>query len=103
MTKGLTSLWLRGLKRATKAQQGRNEKLIKSLFPKPTVKRAKSKISPAKRAPGPAPKQSNVTHSAPLPGKWLASYYSSFAETGTLPARRMNYWLYLPSKASATP
>jgi poly(hydroxyalkanoate) depolymerase family esterase len=105
MIKGLTSLWLRALKRATKAQKSQNKKLVKGLLPKPAPKRAKSKTAPAKRAPARAPKPAVtiVSHSATLPGKWLATYYSSLADTGALPARRMNYWLYLPSKPSTTP
>lgn len=33
-----------------------------------------------------------------LPGKWLASYYSSLADGGMLPAKRMRYYLYLPDQ-----
>jgi poly(hydroxyalkanoate) depolymerase family esterase len=102
MTKGLTRLWLRGLRRATKVQQSRNKKLINSLFPKPAAKRAKSKAA-RRTKPAPASKSTVVSHRAALPGKWLASYYTTFADAGGLPARRMSYWLYLPSKSSAIP
>lgn len=99
MIKGLNRLWLRNLKRATKAQQSQAKKLINSLLPKPAAKRVKSKKIATKRTTVPASKPSVtlVSANAVLPGKWLASYYSPISETGTLPARRMTYWLYLPS------
>jgi poly(hydroxyalkanoate) depolymerase family esterase len=106
MAKGLTSLWLRGLKRAAKAQQARNRKLIKSVLAKPATTRKKSKAAPAKRAAQPALKVASASPPTSLtgksPGSWLGSYYSSI-ENGALPARRMNYWLYLPSTPSTTP
>jgi poly(hydroxyalkanoate) depolymerase family esterase len=33
----------------------------------------------------------------------MAFYYSSLADGGTLPARRMQYWLYIPANAPAGP
>jgi poly(hydroxyalkanoate) depolymerase family esterase len=105
MMKGLNRLWLRSLKRASKAQQSQTKKLIKSLLPKPAAKRASSKKIAVKRATVPASKPSVtlVSRNDVLPGKWLASYYSSISETGALPARRMSYWLYLPAKPASTP
>jgi poly(hydroxyalkanoate) depolymerase family esterase len=101
MAKGLTGLWLRGLARATKTQQARTRKLIKSVLATPKPRRVK-KAAPAKRGkPAAAPARKAATsRPATLPGKWLGSYYSS-AGTGERPARRMNYWLYLPSSADA--
>ena len=102
MIKGLTGLWLRGLKRASKAQQSRNKKLIKSLL-KPPAKRTKSKTSAVKRKAVPTPGPTIASHSAALPGKWIVSYYSYPDQAGALPARRISYWLYLPSTAGAAP
>lgn len=104
MLKGLSRLWLRGLKQISKAQQSQQKKLVKSLLAKPAAsKRAPKKSTAAVRSAKPAApaKPAIASRPAPLPGKWLASYYSSFAENGALPARRMNYWLYLPAGADA--
>ncbi|MDB5855867.1 MAG: hypothetical protein JWR22_3908, partial [Herminiimonas sp.] len=122
MAKGLTGLWLRGLARAAKAQQARNKKMLKLVLAAPKPKRAK-KAAPVKRS-GSALKTTSVRSgrsgrsgsngtttrsrtpakapSTTLPGKWLQSYYTS-AEAGAAPARRMSYWLYLPSTAAAEP
>jgi poly(hydroxyalkanoate) depolymerase family esterase len=123
MLKSFTRLWLGSMQRAAKAQRRQQKKLLKSLLPKPAAKSAtkpaakraaKVKRSPAKatvksaaasaakrapaaaRAPAPAP-------SARLPGKWMAFHYSSLSDAGILPARRMQYWVYLPASAPAGP
>ena len=64
----------------------------------PAVKRT----APVKRAPSPravaATKASlSAPHIPPAPGKWLASHLSLPSGAGVATARRMSYWLYLPS------
>jgi poly(hydroxyalkanoate) depolymerase family esterase len=115
MLKGLNRLWLRGLARAGKAQRSQATNLLKSLLTKPKAKarpKPKPKLRPVKRtiplvstkaasktrAPTTQKKPTADTGSTPLPGKWLASYYSSIADGGTLPVRRMSYCLYLPDR-----
>ena len=109
MLKSLTRLWLSGVKQAAKAQRSQQRKLLKSLLPKPP---AKARRKPAKavvtsltraktprKAAAPAPAPTGVR----LPGKWMAFYYSSLADGGKLPARRMPYWLYIPANAPIGP
>lgn len=99
MLKGFTKLWLRGVKQVAKAQTRQGNKLVKALLSapaskkpnKPTVSKAANLIK--------HPRQS----SARLPGKWLASIYSSVLEDRTVPVRRMSYRLYLPDTLSAAP
>lgn len=117
MLKGLSRIWLRGLARAGKAQQSQAKKLLKSLLAKPKPK-VKPKVKPKPRlrivkrpgsintkaaiktrAPAAQPKAS--VESTRAPGKWLASYYSSLTDGGTLPVRRMSYNLYLPNRFQA--
>ena len=107
MLKSLTRLWLSGIKQAAKAQRSQQKKLLKSLAPKPAKKvRAKpaaksaAAVVVAKRAPA-APAKPVV--SSRLPGKWLSFYYSSLAEGGVLPGRRMQYFVYMPASAPAGP
>jgi poly(hydroxyalkanoate) depolymerase family esterase len=121
MMKGLTRLWLRSVKQVSKAQRQQNKKLVNSLFGKPSTSKRRGTASPAVKSTAKSATKSSArsastvstrsktkadagttagagASAAPLPGKWLASYYSSFTEDGRLPARRMSYWLYLPSK-----
>lgn len=131
MLKGLSRLWMRGLVRAGKVQQTQATKLLKSLLAQPKPKpKPKSKLKPtptpklklktrSKAALAKQPANSKVatksrtstaqtsatlnTGSASLPGKWLASYYSSLADGGALPARRLRYHLYLPNRFPKIP
>ncbi len=110
MLKGLSRLWWNGLKRISKAQQSQQKKLIKSLLAKPLPTKRAAKKSTGKST-GAAQGAKAATSAKPvsgyrspsLPGKWLASYHSSLGPNGELPARRMNYWLYLPSSAGSAP
>lgn len=118
MLKGLSRLWMRSLVRAGKAQQGQAAKLFKSLLatPKPGPKsktKPKPRLRPAKplgataaskaRAPAASANPKAGAGSARLPGQWLSSYYSSLADGAALPARRLNYYLYLPDRFPAQP
>ncbi len=105
MLKSLTRLWLSGIKQATKAQRSQQKKLLKSLAPKPAKKvRATPAKVPVKKAAVVA-KRAPATPavSTRLPGKWLSFYYSSLADGGLLPARRMQYFVYMPASAPAGP
>lgn len=107
MFKGLSRLWWRSVKQSAKrigkAQQSQSKKLVKSLLA-PTPKRTRPKTGPKAVKPrtqqAPALRTSSTPSKKPsrLPGRWMVSYYSSFPESGTLPARRMTYWLYIPDR-----
>ena len=112
MLKSLTRLWLGGMQQVAKAQRSQQKKLLKSLLPKPpkktrsTVRAAPKRAVPttAAAAPKPSPPSAPAAAtSARLPGKWMAFYYSSLSDGGTLPARRMQYWLYWPASVPAGP
>ena len=121
MTKSLTSLWLKNLRRVSKAQQAQSRKLFKSLLVKPVrVPAAKKRATPVKttrpikavripvakaakphRKPSAAPKRAAAVLPA-LPGSWQKSFFT-LPGTGLAPARRMLYWLYLPSGKAQAP
>ena len=106
MLKSLTRLWLSGMQQAAKAQRSQQKKLLKSLLPKPP-KKTRSAVKAAPSAPKAASVRAPARAPAPaparLPGKWMAFYYSSLSDGGTLPGRRMQYWLYMPASAPAGP
>ena len=128
MAASLTSLWLKSMRRMGKAQQAQGRRLFKSLTPKASKTTKAAKVvrkSPAKSVK-PArptlvlkstrPKAAKPVRKAPaavvrpvtaLPGSWQRSYFSLPGEGQLAPARRMQYWLYWPSKpvagASAQP
>lgn len=116
MVKSVTSLWLRGLVRASQAQQRTTSKLVKQMTLLGTPK-TKARIKPATKASVPAapkmraPPARGVGNAVPsggrgaprlratgtaLPGKWLAACYLPL-QLGVA-ARSMNYWLYLPDR-----
>ena len=132
MTKSLTSFWLKNLRRAGKAQQAQGRKLFKSLLTtaartpaaksvKPakvaktirsvTLKTAKvvkavkssvAKTAKPRRKAAARPAAPVATLLPVLPGSWKKSFFS-LPGTGLAPARRMMYWLYLPSGVSKGP
>ena len=133
MTKSLTSLWLKNLRRVGKAQQAQGRKLFKSLLTSavrvPAATRAKAakatktaaktirpvvlknikavkttvvKTAKPRRTPSAAPAQPAASVLALLPGSWKKSFFT-LPGTGLAPARRMLYWLYLPSVLSKEP
>ena len=125
MTKSLTSLWLKNLRRVSKAQQAQGRKLFKSMLaPSVRVPAVKKPAAPLKtrqplkavkipvakaaraataakprRKPAAAPQLAG-TNLPVLPGSWQKSFFN-LPGTGLAPARRMLYWLYLPSGAIA--
>jgi poly(hydroxyalkanoate) depolymerase family esterase len=93
MFKGLNRLLLREMTRAGKAQLRQAARLTaKALAKKKPTKQAAKR--PTKQ---PAERPAATTATPPLPGKWLASYYSHLTADSTLPLQRMQYYLYLPS------
>lgn len=136
MTKSLTSLWLKNLRRVGKAQQAQGRKLFNSLLTSavrvPAATRAKAakvtktaktirpvvlknikavkpvkapvaKVAKPRRKPSAAPARPTAASVLPtLPGSWKKAFFS-LPGTGLAPARRMLYWLYLPSAPSSAP
>ena len=118
MLKGLSRLWWRGVKQIGKAQKRQNKNLMKSLLAlpaKPPKPRAATKIAVAKKAAfikkAVVAKKSFAAKKNPprirtmpdrLAGRWLSSYYNSYTDDATLPARRMQYWLYLPQRETTS-
>ncbi len=135
MSKSLTSLWLKNLRRVGKAQQAQGRKLFKSLLTQtvraPVAKRAKAvkpataikpvkalglvksprlvKVPAAKVAKAVKPRRkpsAAPAHPVPslpaLPGSWQKSFFTLPA-SGLAPAKRMLYWLYLPSGVAQAP
>ena len=108
MAKSLSSLWLKNVKRMGKAQQAQGRRLFKSLLPKAVraapVWRAKP-VKTLKLVGRKAVKRSRPPSATParplsaLPGVWQKSYFSTPGAGQLAPARRMMYWLYLPSSA----
>ena len=137
MTKSLTSLWLKSLRRVGKAQQAQGQKFFNTLLttalrtpsapPAKAAKKAVKKIAAQslrsatagslkvakalapvatrRKAGAPAAKAARPARAAParapaaLPtaaGNWKKSFFTLPAQ-GLAPARRMMYWLYLPS------
>ncbi|WP_426146309.1 extracellular catalytic domain type 1 short-chain-length polyhydroxyalkanoate depolymerase [Polaromonas sp. DSR2-3-2] len=132
MTKSLTSFWLKNLRRAGKAQQAQGQKLFKSLLMTASRTPAAKSVKPAKvaktirsvtlktakvvkavkssvaktakprRKAAARPAAPVATLLPVLPGSWKKSFFS-LPGTGLAPARRMMYWLYLPSGVSKGP
>ncbi len=125
MARSLSSIWLKSMRRLSKAQSAQGRKLLKGLLPtsvravpvrrakavkpitikplKPlgVVKRIKTVTAPSSRAAKPArkPPAAPADGGAGLPGAWSRSYFAS----PPAPARRMQYWLYLPAGAGGKP
>ncbi|WP_309680220.1 PHB depolymerase family esterase [Polaromonas sp.] len=119
MAKSLSSLWLKNLRRLNRTQQTQGRKLLKSLLPKapraPAARRVKAvrKAAPVKaakplktvrplkhRLTAPAASAAPAQPAAGLPGVWKQSWFAVPAAGPVAPARRLLYWLYLPSAAS---
>ncbi|MDB5930473.1 MAG: esterase, depolymerase family [Polaromonas sp.] len=126
MTKNLTSLLFKNLRRVGKAQQTQGRKLFKSLLTQslraPVVKTAKAKVAktvrtaavktlklvkpPALKTAKAAKPRLKPVALAPqltaLPGSWKKAFFT-LPGTGLSPAGRMQYWLYLPSGMATAP
>ena len=132
MTKSLTSLWLKNLRRVGNAQQAQGRKLFKSLLTTaartPVVKSVKpvkvaktvratalktlkavkpvkppvAKTAKPRRKTAAVSAQPSATLLPALQGSWKKAFFS-LPGTGLAPARRMMYWLYLPSVVAKGP
>lgn len=122
MATSLSSLWLKNMRRISKAQQAQGRRLFKSLVPKaskapavgksarPSLKSA-TPAKPVKRArpkakaatPVRKPLVVPVQGVSSLPGSWQKSSFSFPGEGQLAPTRRMQYWLYLPSAPAGAP
>ena len=121
MTKSLASLWLKNMQRVSKVQQAQGRKLFKGLLTQvvraPAANKRLKSVTPA-RAVKPlktyavkAAKPARTSRAAPkrtvaiapaLPGSWQKSFFT-LPGSGLAPARRMLYWLYLPSGIASGP
>ena len=118
MTKSLTSLWLKSIRRVNKAQQAQGSKLFKSLLkPAKPIKPRPVKVAKILKTPKPAVRVAQPRSKLPgklaaskppaaklpsWPGRWQQSFFT-LPGVGLAPAKRMLYWLYLPSGAAAQP
>ena len=110
MAKSLSSLWLRSLRSISKTQRAQS-RLMKSLLPKParnpTVRKTPALLAKPPGALAKAAKSARkpatqtAPRAAPLPGSWKPSYFSAISPARAASGKRMAYWLYLPSGASA--
>ena len=121
MTKNFASLWLKTMQRVGKVQQTQGRKLFKGLLTQaarvPAAKKRVKSVAPARavkalktyaakvakpaRTSKAAPKRPAVGAPA-LPGSWQKSFFT-LPGSGLAPARRMLYWLYLPSGVAPGP
>jgi poly(hydroxyalkanoate) depolymerase family esterase len=111
MAKSLSGLWLRSLRSMGKTQRAQT-RLLKSLLPKPARSAAvrpgkvtsaarRVKVAPTKTARSAhKPAAKTAARAATLPGSWKLSYFSALSPL-VAPGKRMAYWLYVPSGASA--
>jgi poly(hydroxyalkanoate) depolymerase family esterase len=109
MSKSLSSLWLKSMRRVGKAQQAQGLRFIQSLLPQAVpaaIPRSRPKRArpvaarPAKKARRPS---AQTRAAAGLPGTWRKAWFTLPAEGPLSPARRMMYWLYLPTTAAVAP
>ena len=101
MARSLSGLWLRSLRSITKTQRAQS-RLVKSLLPKPARKTAVRRGKATVKAPATVPKTAKpAARATPLPGSWKQSYFSATSPARAASGKRMAYWLYLPSSASA--
>ena len=127
MTKNLSKLWLKSLRRMGRAQQTQGRMLLESMLPRAvrsvTVRRPKpvKRVRPVgakgqdlngtrtrvKVVRRPRPARLAVTTppapAPPLPGVWQKSWFSTSVKGPAGGAKRMLYWLYLPAKETLAP
>jgi poly(hydroxyalkanoate) depolymerase family esterase len=114
MAKSLSSLWLKSMRRVSKAQQAQGLRLFESMLPKvaltktprrPAVKRVKPvaavSVKTAQKARRPTAAQARAA--AGLPGTWRKAWFTLPGDGVWTDTRRMLYWLYLPAGVADTP
>ncbi|MGC1175902.1 alpha/beta hydrolase family esterase [Polaromonas sp.] len=105
MSKSLSSLWLKSLRRMGKAQEAQGRRLFQSLLPQPAARRARP-VKTARAQAGQVLRKPPLRPARPvsgLPARWKQAHFSVPGTAQLAPARRMLYWLYLPAGASAAP
>ena len=114
MARSLSGLWLKNLRNIGKAQRAQ-ARLLKRLAPKPARRPAARKAGAAKTAGSaarleavrPAARKVSPALREPAPesGTWQKGYSSGVQAAGSasISARRLLYWLYLPSVAAPGP
>jgi poly(hydroxyalkanoate) depolymerase family esterase len=111
MASSLGSLWLKSLKRMTKAPRAEGRKLVKTLVKK-TVRTLVSGALPSLTSPSSQPLRRRKKSALVAPPKlvkalkpagavWQKSYFVKPDASQMAIPRRMMYWLYLPSGAAA--
>jgi poly(hydroxyalkanoate) depolymerase family esterase len=117
MAKSLSSLWLKSMRRVSKAQQAQGMRLFESMLPKaaltkkprrPTLKSLKLLAAePANTAKAARktrrPTAAQARAAAGLPGTWRKAWFTLPGDGPLSDTRRMLYWLYLPAGRPATP
>jgi poly(hydroxyalkanoate) depolymerase family esterase len=117
MAKSLSSLWLKSMRRVSKAQQAQGMRLFESMLPKaalakkprrPPLKALKLVAAvPAKTRPSAQktrrPTAAQARAAAGLPGTWRKAWFTLPGDGPLSDTRRMLYWLYLPAGMPATP
>ncbi|EJL80616.1 esterase, PHB depolymerase family [Polaromonas sp. CF318] len=108
MSKSLSSLWLKSMRRVSKVQQAEGLRLFESFLPKGSVfglPRSRLKevkpaadLSAAKKARRSAAAKARAA--AGLPGTWRKAWFTLPGDGLYTDARRMMYWLYLPATAA---
>jgi poly(hydroxyalkanoate) depolymerase family esterase len=116
MAKSLSSLWLKSMRRVSKAQQAqqtRSLRLFESMLPKaaPAKKPRRPKLKLVKLLPAPAatapktrrPTAAQARAAAGLPGTWRKAWFTLPGDGLWTDTRRMLYWLYLPAGVTPAP
>lgn len=114
MPKSLSSLWLKSMRRVSKAQQAQGLRLFESMLPKAapakTPRRPRLKqIKPVAAVPTKTaqkarrPTAAQARAAAGLPGAWRKAWFTLPADGPLSDTRRMLYWLYLPAGVPDTP
>jgi len=111
MSKSLSSLWLKSMRRVGKVQQAEGLRLFKSLLSRaapastPRTTRPKRTKTVAARAARKTrqPTAAQARAAAGLPGTWRKAWFTLPGDGLYADARRMMYWLYLPTSAARAP
>lgn len=111
MANSLGSLWLKGFKRMTKAPRTQGRKLIKTLMAKtlrtlvtgpfPSANSPDTAATGRSRQPAAATRPQRLKSLKPAGALWQKSYFVTPETSQIAIPRRMMYWLYVPSGATA--
>lgn len=111
MANSLGSLWLKGFKRMTKAPRTQGRKLIKTLMAKtlrtlvtgtfPSANSPDTAATGRSRQPAAATRPQRLKSLKPAGALWQKSYFVTPETSQIAIPRRMMYWLFVPSGATA--